>query len=220
MVDQKGTLRDLSGHISDIDPDVTAPNGLARLQEIDPTDLPTITGDFNAILSNVRRIFCIGLNYSDHAKESNLPIPEHPNLFMKTCPASRANDPITIPNGPQKTDWEVELGIMIGSEAELSKRMGRPVDQGKILRHLRARGAMAGHKGRNSRSAEPEYAFRCQWDALPNGQHRDNDFSGTQDHLLPQRFCHPTPRRHYHHWHPARCGDGDGDETAEVSTPG
>jgi 2,4-diketo-3-deoxy-L-fuconate hydrolase len=119
IVDDDGAARDLTGHIKDIVPEVTSPAGLAALEKIDISGLPVISGDYAPILSDVRRIFCIGLNYSDHAKESNLPIPEHPILFMKACPASGANDPITIPKGSQKTDWEVELGIVIGSEAKL-----------------------------------------------------------------------------------------------------
>jgi 2,4-diketo-3-deoxy-L-fuconate hydrolase len=118
IVDDEGVTRDLTGHIKDIAPDVTSPAGITALEKVSIEDLPAISGDYAPILSDVRRIFCIGLNYSDHAKESNLPIPEHPILFMKTCPASGANDPITIPKGSQKTDWEVELGIVIGSEAK------------------------------------------------------------------------------------------------------
>jgi 2,4-diketo-3-deoxy-L-fuconate hydrolase len=117
IIDDEGVARDLTGHIKDIAPDVTSPAGITALEKVSIEDLPAISGDYAPILSDVRRIFCIGLNYSDHAKESNLPIPEHPILFMKTCPASGANDPITIPKGSQKTDWEVELGIVIGSEA-------------------------------------------------------------------------------------------------------
>jgi 2,4-diketo-3-deoxy-L-fuconate hydrolase len=118
IVDDDGVARDLTKHIKDIDPEVTSPAGLAALEKVDIADLPAISGDYAPILSDVRRIFCIGLNYSDHAKESNLAIPEHPILFMKTCPATGSNDPITIPKGAQKTDWEVELGIVIGSEAK------------------------------------------------------------------------------------------------------
>lgn len=118
MIDSHGAKRDLGGHVTDIDPAATSPAGLAALEAIDPTTLPEISGEYAPILADVRRIFCIGLNYSDHAKESNLPIPDHPILFMKTCPASGANDQITIPKGSQKTDWEVELGVVIGTKAQ------------------------------------------------------------------------------------------------------
>jgi len=124
-----GTLRSLSGHISDIDPATTAPEQLAKLAQIDPMQLPEIEGEYAPILSDVRRVFCIGLNYSDHAKESNLPIPEFPILFMKTCPVSGANDPITIPKDSVKTDWEVELGVVIGTQAQ-------HVTQANALNHV------------------------------------------------------------------------------------
>ena len=112
------TLRSLAGHVSDIEPGTTAPSELAKLSQIDPLQLPEITGSYAPILSDVRRVFCIGLNYSDHAKESNLPIPEFPILFMKTCPVTGANDAITIPKDSVKTDWEVELGVVIGQQAQ------------------------------------------------------------------------------------------------------
>lgn len=118
IVDQNGTARDLAAHVRDLDPAAISVEGLNALSMIDPDSLPEIHGEYAPILSDVRRIFCIGLNYSDHAKESNLPIPEHPILFMKTCPATGANDPITIPKGAQKTDWEVELGVVIGTRAQ------------------------------------------------------------------------------------------------------
>ncbi len=118
LVAPDGTLRDLSGHIADIDPQATSPAGLATLQRLVPAKLPEITGEYDAILADVRRIFCIGLNYSDHAKESGMPIPDHPILFMKSCPATGANDPIMLPKGSEKTDWEIELGVVIGSQAQ------------------------------------------------------------------------------------------------------
>ncbi|MEP1930547.1 MAG: fumarylacetoacetate hydrolase family protein [Roseibium sp.] len=118
LIDENSITRDLSGHIGDITPDIVAPSALEQLRGVDVRRLPVITGDYAPILSDVRRLFCIGLNYSDHAKESNLPIPDHPILFMKVCPVSGANDPITIPKGSHKTDWEVELGVVIGTKAQ------------------------------------------------------------------------------------------------------
>lgn len=118
MIASDGTIRDLFGYIDDITPSTTEPHKLKPLYAIDPDSLPEITGKYAPILSDVRRIFCIGLNYSDHAKESNLPIPDHPILFMKSCPATGANDPITIPKNSVKTDWEVELGAVIGTKAQ------------------------------------------------------------------------------------------------------
>ena len=116
MIDIDGNARDLSRHVHDITPATTSARALAALAQVDVAGLPVIAGEYAPFLSDVRRVFCIGLNYSDHAKESNLPIPDFPILFMKSCPVSGANDPITIPKGSHKTDWEVELGVVIGAE--------------------------------------------------------------------------------------------------------
>ncbi|WP_390915510.1 fumarylacetoacetate hydrolase family protein [Pseudosulfitobacter sp. SM2401] len=116
MIDVDGNARDLSRHVHDITPATTSARALAALARVDVAGLPLIAGEYAPFLSDVRRVFCIGLNYSDHAKESNLPIPDFPILFMKSCPVSGANDPITIPKGSHKTDWEVELGVVIGAE--------------------------------------------------------------------------------------------------------
>ncbi|MEY8099439.1 fumarylacetoacetate hydrolase family protein [Falsihalocynthiibacter sp. S25ZX9] len=118
IIDENGTPRDLSRHTSDISPATTSASALAALAGVDIESLPKLEGGYAPFLSDVRRVFCIGLNYSDHAKESNLPIPEFPILFMKSCPVSGANDPITIPKGSVKTDWEVELGVVIGAQAQ------------------------------------------------------------------------------------------------------
>ena len=117
MIDNEGRMRDLSAYIADIDPATVTPAGLLALRTLDPETLPIVTGNYAPILSDIRRIFCIGLNYTDHAIEANMPIPDHPILFMKACPATGANDPIILPKGSKKTDWEVELGVVIGSEA-------------------------------------------------------------------------------------------------------
>jgi 2-keto-4-pentenoate hydratase/2-oxohepta-3-ene-1,7-dioic acid hydratase in catechol pathway len=117
-VDGAGQLRDLSAHVPDIGPDQISAEGLAKLAGIDLDTLPEITGGFAPILSDVRRLFCIGLNYYDHAKEMDLPVPEHPILFMKACAVTGAHDPIVMPRGSQKTDWEIELGIVIGATAK------------------------------------------------------------------------------------------------------
>ncbi|MFT6074540.1 MAG: 2-keto-4-pentenoate hydratase/2-oxohepta-3-ene-1,7-dioic acid hydratase in catechol pathway [Yoonia sp.] len=117
VMDADGHFRDLSGHISDITADTLAPEALSILSAIDHSTLPQITGTYAPFLRDVRRIFCIGLNYYDHAAEMKMAIPEHPILFMKACDVTGANDPIVIPKGAEKTDWEVELGIVIGSRA-------------------------------------------------------------------------------------------------------
>ncbi len=129
LVDADGQLRDLGGHIGDVNGATVGPAALDALRAIDPAGLPLISGEYEPILSDIRRIFCIGLNYSDHAIEANMPIPDHPILFMKACPATGANDPITIPKESEKTDWEVELGVVIGSET-------RHVSQADALSHV------------------------------------------------------------------------------------
>ncbi len=129
LVDVDGQLRDLGGHIADVDGATVGPAALDALRAIDPADLPLISGEYEPILSDIRRIFCIGLNYSDHAIEANMPIPDHPILFMKACAATGANDPIIIPKESEKTDWEVELGVVIGSET-------RHVSQADALSHV------------------------------------------------------------------------------------
>lgn len=116
-VDQDNILRDLSGQVADISSAAITPEGLNALASLDLATLPQITGDHAPFLSDARRVFCIGLNFYDHAEEMNLPVPEHPILFMKACDVTGPTDPIVIPKGAEKTDWEVELGIAIGSRA-------------------------------------------------------------------------------------------------------
>ena len=117
-VDASGTIRSLAGYIGDITANGIAYGGLAALEALDLDSLPVLTDpDYAPILADIQRILCIGLNYTDHAEEAGMPIPEEPILFMKACPATGANDPIIIPPGSEKTDWEVELGIVIGRPA-------------------------------------------------------------------------------------------------------
>lgn len=116
MIDATGTPRSLAGDIDEISA-ATIPD-FARLSRLDPTALPKLAGtDYAPILADIRRIFCIGLNYSDHAAEAGLDTPEQPIVFMKVCPATGANDPVTLPKGSEKGDWEVELGVVIGKTA-------------------------------------------------------------------------------------------------------
>lgn len=111
------TWRDLSGHVADIGAAQISPAALDALRAIDPAGLPVISGTPAPFLDDIRRIFCIGLNYHDHAVEVGLPVPEHPILFMKACEATGAQDPIRLPPASRKTDWEVELGFAIGTQA-------------------------------------------------------------------------------------------------------
>lgn len=118
LVDADGHLRDLSGLVADIDADAISPDGLARLAAIDPASLPRIEGQprYGVPVAGTRKFVAIGLNYADHAAESNLPIPTEPVVFNKwiSC-LSGPDDAIVIPRGSTRTDWEVELGIVIGT---------------------------------------------------------------------------------------------------------
>lgn len=118
ILDVEGQPRDLSTHLTDLELGTMAPEVLDRLRAIDVSALPVIRGDYAPVLNDIRRILCIGLNYSDHAAEAGMAVPEHPILFAKLCAASGANDPIIIPKGSVKTDWEVELAVIIGTKAQ------------------------------------------------------------------------------------------------------
>jgi 2,4-diketo-3-deoxy-L-fuconate hydrolase len=118
IVDNDGQARDLSAHISDIELATMAPDALDHLRGIDVTTLPKIDGEYAPVVNDIRRILCIGLNYSDHAAEAGMAVPDHPILFAKLCAATGANDPIIIPKDAQKTDWEAELAVIIGTKAQ------------------------------------------------------------------------------------------------------
>jgi 2-keto-4-pentenoate hydratase/2-oxohepta-3-ene-1,7-dioic acid hydratase in catechol pathway len=120
VIDADGKIRDLSAHVADIGPDALGAGALAKLAAIDPASLPLVEGDvrYGPCVAGTRQFVAIGLNYADHAAESNLPIPEEPVVFQKWVSCIQGpNDPVTIPKDSKKTDWEVELGIVIGTEA-------------------------------------------------------------------------------------------------------
>ncbi len=119
MIDAQGRLRDLSGHVADIAGDVLA--DLAALRAIDPDSLPLVAGNprMGACVGNIGKFICIGLNYSDHAAESGSVVPPEPIIFAKYNSAiCGPDDPIIIPRGSVKTDWEVELAFVIGKRAK------------------------------------------------------------------------------------------------------
>ena len=121
LLDTDGVLRDLSGEIDDVAGGALADNVLQRLREIDPASLPVVEGTprIGACVGQVGKFICIGLNYDDHAAESNMAIPDEPIVFFKATSAiSGPNDPIEIPRGASKTDWELELAVVIGKEAK------------------------------------------------------------------------------------------------------
>ncbi len=120
MIDAEGKLRTLSDRVSDIDGSLLNPVGLARLGRINPRTLPIVPGRprIGVPVAGIGKILCVGLNYSDHAKEVGAKAPSEPIVFMKpTSALNGPNDAVTMPKGSRKTDWEVELGIVIGSRA-------------------------------------------------------------------------------------------------------
>ena len=120
LIDAEGRLRSLAGH-ADITPETLAPDALSRLAAIDPASLPLVEGTprYGLPVAGTRKFIAIGLNYADHAAESNLPIPEEPVVFNKWVSCLQGpNDPVVIPRDSQKTDWEVELGVIIGTRAD------------------------------------------------------------------------------------------------------
>jgi 2-keto-4-pentenoate hydratase/2-oxohepta-3-ene-1,7-dioic acid hydratase in catechol pathway len=120
MLDSKGALRDLSGVVGDIGGSALWPEGLEKLRKINAEDLPLVGGNprIGPCVGSVGKFICIGLNYSDHAAESGMAVPVEPVVFMKaTSSIMGPNDDVMIPRGSEKTDWEVELGVVIGKEA-------------------------------------------------------------------------------------------------------
>ena len=132
LLDGEGRIRDLSAHLADIGPANLEPAGLSALAAIDPASLPLVQGSprLGTPFSGTRQFIAIGLNYADHARESNLPIPKEPVMFTKAVSClSGPNDDVMLPRGSVKTDWEVELGVVIGKAA-------RYVDEAQALEHV------------------------------------------------------------------------------------
>ena len=132
MLDAAGDLRDLSGVVDDIRGDVLSDAGLPRLRALDPNDLPLVQGNprIGPCVGNVGKFLCIGLNYSDHAAEAGMDIPAHPILFLKANSAIVGpHDDVILPRGSTATDWEVELGVVIGTTAKY-------VDEADALDHV------------------------------------------------------------------------------------
>ena len=121
ILDQEGKIRDLSNHISDINGDNISDEGLNQISLINISSLPIIPENtrLGACVGNIGKFLCIGLNYSDHAAETGMPVPSEPILFSKaTSAVVGPNDNVEIPRNSNETDWEVELGIIIGKKAK------------------------------------------------------------------------------------------------------
>ena len=121
LVDADGKIRDLSGLVGDIGGATLSDEGLDRLRRLDASKLPEVDPSvrLGACVGGVGKFICIGLNYSDHAAETGATVPSEPIIFMKATSAiCGPDDPVIIPRGSQKTDWEVELGFVIGKRAK------------------------------------------------------------------------------------------------------
>ncbi len=120
MLDTEGRLRDLSAHVADITGDVLGDESLSRLAALDPDSLPELApARIGPCIGGVGKFICIGLNYSDHAAESGMDVPPEPVIFAKATSAiCGPDDDIEIPHGSVATDWEVELGVVIGTFAK------------------------------------------------------------------------------------------------------
>ncbi|GFM51764.1 ureidoglycolate lyase [Pseudomonas cichorii] len=132
LLDANNQIRDLGAHVADIAGDVLSPAGLASLAAIDPASLPLVPGKprIGPCVGQVGKFICIGLNYADHAAESNMEVPREPIIFNKwTSAICGPNDAVEIPRGSVKTDWEVELGVVIG-------KGGRYIDEANALEHV------------------------------------------------------------------------------------
>ena len=121
LIDDEGKLRDLSGVIDDIGAEQLSPQALRNLEKNAPASLPRVRGTprYGVPVARVGKVIGIGLNYSDHAAEIGMPAPKEPVVFMKAVSCvSGPDDPVMLPQGSKKTDWEVELGVVIGTRAQ------------------------------------------------------------------------------------------------------
>jgi ureidoglycolate lyase len=132
ILDAAGNVRDLAGHVDDLGGAALTNAGLAKLAAIDPSSLPLVKepGRLGPCVTRTGKFICVGLNYADHAAETGAAIPEEPILFMKATSAiTGPNDNVIIPRKSKKTDWEVELGVVIGDEA-------RYVSEADAMKHV------------------------------------------------------------------------------------
>lgn len=136
LLDAAGRVRDLSDHIDDLSGDALSPESLSKLEDIDPSSLPLVDGvpqrdlRLGPCVGHVGKFICIGLNYADHAAEAGMEIPPEPVIFGKwTSAIVGPNDNVVIPQDSEKTDWEVELGVVIG-------KGGKNIDHADALSHV------------------------------------------------------------------------------------
>lgn len=180
ILDQDGKIRDLSAHVKDINGAALDDATLAKLRAIDPKSLPLVDGNprIGAAVGNIGKFICIGLNYADHAAESNLPIPSEPVVFSKfTSAVVGPNDDVKIPRGSKKTDWEVELAIIIGKggsyiskEEALSHVAGYAVVNDVSEREYQIERGGTWDKGKGCDTFGPLGPWLVTRDEVPNAQ--------------------------------------------------
>ena len=183
LIDTDGALRDLSAHIEDIDGRMLDDASLDSLRAIDTSSMPRVEGTprFAPIVGNIGKFLCIGLNYSDHAAETGAAIPEHPILFFKANSAIvGANDDVIMPRGSTHTDWEVELGVVIGSTAKyvseqeaLSHVAGYCIVNDVSERHFQTQLTGQWTKGKSCDTFGPTGPFLVTRDEVPDPQALD-----------------------------------------------
>ena len=180
LLDAEGTIRDLSEHLPDIDGASLAPAKLQELAALDTSSLPAVDGNprLGPPVSGVGKLLCIGLNYRDHAEETGAPIPEEPILFMKsTTSIIGPNDEVVLPRGSLKGDWEVELGVVIGSRARyvdeenaLDYVAGYCVFNDVSERHFQLEGTGQWVKGKSADTFAPFGPYMVTRDEVPDPQ--------------------------------------------------
>lgn len=180
LLDADGAIRDLSGHVADIDGAALAPASLAALAALDSSSLPAVSGNprLGPPVTGVGKLLCIGLNYRDHAEETGAPIPDEPILFMKsTTSISGPNDDVVLPKGSLKGDWETELGVVIGSRASYVDEArafdyvaGYCVFNDVSERHFQLEGTGQWVKGKSADTFAPFGPYMVTRDEVPDPQ--------------------------------------------------
>ena len=183
LIDANGELRDLSGHVTDIGGADLSDATMARLRALDSATLPKVSGAprIGPCVGNIGKFLCIGLNYSDHAAETGAAIPEHPILFFKANSAVVGpNDDVSMPRGSVSTDWEVELGVVIGKAAKyVSKADALEYVAGYCIindvseRHFQANLTVQWTKGKSCDTFGPTGPWLVTRDDIPDPQNLD-----------------------------------------------
>lgn len=183
LIDANGELRDLSGHVTDIGGTDLSDATMARLRALDSATLPKVSGAprIGPCVGNIGKFLCIGLNYSDHAAETGAAIPEHPILFFKANSAVVGpNDDVSMPRGSVSTDWEVELGVVIGKAAKyVSKADALEYVAGYCIindvseRHFQANLTGQWTKGKSCDTFGPTGPWLVTRDDIPDPQNLD-----------------------------------------------